>query len=485
MARIRRTRLDRARRNPRRDDTGGASVTAIADPYRWQQIEDDLHGDKPKRGIFASPRLGKTFAITRSLVRRRPKRALITAPLKVCPLWCDVLTQAGLPVEPIYDFSAAKIANTFRKPWDGVLVVNRDKLLACANVLDDLDAFVADESHAFSGISTDRATAYRKLARTTPWVRALTGTPVARHYGSLWSQLCAFGGGWEAFPNYEWFAQRFLVRDAMFRSRVLAHINVDELQRLVLAVASVYRREDYFGPDSWQVISRDVEMPESAWRLYHELAKRWILTLPSGTELAAQNPAVRLVRLQEITSGFLPDSPGIAAPLHQAKVDMLLADFEEIERSGEKLVVWHRFTHEGETAFLEFSRLYPMVPIYRINGGVEANCAQDAAQAFNDDNGSAVCIAQIQSASEGISLRGADHAAYLSRTFSFVDDEQSRDRIYAIGKPRTITYYNVPGTVDDFVIELLAAKRDLHEAVRNVDREALVYGTLRRKRRTA
>lgn len=440
------------------------------------------HGTKPKRGIFASPRLGKTNCATFSLRSRAQagllNRALVTAPLKVCPTWEEVLHGAGLPIIPLHEMSAAKIASYFDgKSWEGVAIVNRDKLVDCVEPLGTLDAFVADESHNYAAVSSGRAKAYRRLARTTPWVRALTGTPTPRHYGSLWSQLSPFDPArWGT--SFESFARRFLVRDAMFPSRILAHINVDELQQMILAVASIYRREDIWGPDQYQFVTRHVDMPERAWKLYHKLAKEWIID-EFETDVIAANAGVRLMRLQQLTSGYVPGgADGAPTPIHQAKLDMLIEDLDEIVQNDEKSIVWHRFIHEGRTTVDEIRRVYPNVPVFEVNGKTDSS----GMGKFQECLGACVIVVQQQSGAEGIKLDTADHAMYLSRTFSFVDDEQSRDRGFAPHKPMSITYYEIPGTVDDFVHMLLESKQTVHQAVRNCDRESLVYGSLRRKR---
>ena len=50
---------------------------------------------------------------------------------------------------------------------------------------------------------------------------------------------------------------------------------------------------------------------------------------------------------------------------------------------------------------------------------------------------------------------------------------------------RTVTFYRVAGTVDDYIAEALASKQNVHEALMRADREALAYGTLRRRKKMA
>lgn len=476
---------------------------ATYDPWDWQVKEDAQFGNRFKRGVFASPRLGKTLgsalSIRRLALRGHINTGVVSAPLKVCPIWQSVLNSAGIPTHALYELSVKEIRAFLRDgkaPWDGVCIINRDKLLDTWQLFVGAQAYVADECHNYSAVMSGRGRAYRALAQAVPWARALTGTPVPKHYGSLWGQLYPMDTDrWDPIElrsptsrvgAYKRFAQKFLVVNPQMPSQVISHINVPALQAMVLSVASVYRREDIWGKDKYQIVRRDVDMPESAWKLYHRMARESIL---SEFDLDAPNAGVKLMRLQQITSGCIPSSEGGEkknVTIHESKIDMLIEDLGDIFASGEKSVIFHRFTPEGQAAVARIHRAYPHVPVWTVNGTerVSADEHYRRTEAFNAADGAAAIVVQIQSGSEGISLREGQHLAYLSRTMSFTDDEQSRDRAYTPGKLRTITYYEVPGTVDDFVSMLLADRRLLHEAIKNIDRESLAYGPIRHRRKT-
>jgi hypothetical protein len=240
-----------------------------------------------------------------------------------------------------------------------------------------------------------------------------------------------------------------------------------------------------FGKDRYQIVRRDVEMPEKAWKLYHRMARENVL---EEFNLEAQNAGVKLKRLQQITSGIIPSTAGgeqSMETIHTGKIDLLMEDLGDIFASGEKAVVFHRFVAEGNETVARLLIQYPGVPVFVVNGSEHVSSSEHyrRTEAFNNTDGAAIIVVQIQSGSEGISLRKGNHLCYLSRTFSFTEDEQSRDRAYEPGELRTITYYDVPGTVDDFVADLLTSRRTLHNAVRNIDRESMAYGPIRNRRR--
>lgn len=231
----------------------------MSDLWQWQHQEVTEHGDERKRAIFASPRTGKTRCAIAGLKRQwhaLEHGCVIVAPLVVCPMWEAALHDAGLPVTQGYKQGG-------KLPVEkGVLVVNWDRLASqIDNILDwGPDYLIADESHKAKGVKSDRGKAFRRLAWDTPWVRLLTGTPAPNHYGDLWGQMVALDK--EAWgSSYESFARRYLIRDSMFPSRVLGHINVEELQEKLLRYSSIVRREDVFGPDTWQEVVRTITLP--------------------------------------------------------------------------------------------------------------------------------------------------------------------------------------------------------------------------------
>jgi len=458
----------------------------------WQAKEHELHGHLAKRGVFASPRLGKTLGTTISLRELDATQALVSAPSKVCPIWMDVLRKGGLESHPLYRMTGAQIEAFLRnrRSWQGVAVVNRDKLPVCAKYGRYVGAFVADEVHNYSTPGARRGRAYRKLARSVPWVRGLTGTPTPKHYGSLWGQLMPFDPQrWDT--SYERFDRRYILRTGMF-DKVVGFDHEAELQQMMLDVAAIYRREDIFGPDSWQVVQRDVELPGKVWDLYRKLAREWVIDDPSFGTLSAAQAGVRMMRFQQITSGFVPDFTSenpepTPIELHRAKHELLIEDMGEIVQSDEKIAVFHRFVPEGRLAVEMIREEYGAAcPVFAINGDTDDDEAFRSANGFNATEGSAAIVVQLQSGSEGINLQEAAYIATLSRTMSFIEDEQARDRCYKRGPtggvPRVIMHYEVPGTVDEHISQdILQPKRMLHEAVRNADRETIVFGPKWRK----
>jgi hypothetical protein len=432
----------------------------------YQQAAADATHSTDRLAYLWSPRLGKSLEAIDFLLKRGVKRAIITCPLIVAPQWIDLLVKAGLT--PINGFSGPCKGLPALLRGDGVLVINDDRLTSSLATLRawKADAFVGDESHRFRGVSTGRGRAMRKLTKGIPLLRLLTGTPTPSHMGNLWGQMTAIDPVlWES--SYEKFARRFLIRDSLFPSRVLGVVNETELRKMLLKSSNILRREEVFGPDTWQVIVRDVSLPTNAARLYSTIVKKWVAENELGLAetFEAAHQLKRLMRLQQLTSGFMTDETGVNQEIHTAKIDLVVQDLEDIVTSDENAVLFHRFTWEGDKYESEISRRIGC-KVVRIAGDTKPV----------DREKGVVAVVQTQAGGIGISLAGATHALFVSQLFSFDDEQQARDRIYAPGARKCVTYYRVPNTIDSYIANVLDNKETVHTAVTRANIEELCFG---------
>ena len=462
-------------------------------PYQQAEVHGFAH--VPKRALFWQPRIGKTLASASSLQRGVPNllRAVVIAPYNVCPMWARLLPNFGYSVVKLYEQPIAETIDLLRGARQpAVAVANYHRLGYPAAeqgskryTVGDLlalwkpDGLVIDESHEISSPSARWARQARALAWATPWVRCLSGTPVRNHYGSLWGQMAALDPAeWGYF--YKDFKERYLVTDAVWPSMVLGYKNLDDLTERLRRTCSIKRREDVFGPDQWIIDVREVELPERAARLYERLAHEWLIDeAEPALRIDGRHILTRLVRLQQIASGYLVPDGGEPELIHRAKIDAVLGDLGELVASQEKAVVYHRFRWEGEQLAAGAATLG--APVLVINGDVPAREREEVERRIAADPGPLVALVQTQSGGVGISFAAATYALVVSQGFSFIAEEQARDRIFAPGVPRHVMYYRSLGTVDEYIAEVQDKKLSLHNDFVNIDRRDLCFGS-RRKR---
>jgi len=440
-------------------------------PPLWphQEKERANHG-KDKLMLLWSPRLGKSRAAIDWLQNacKGSPRVLITAPLVVCPQWMDMLLEAGLEPYAGYGIPTTKIATALNWKHVQLVVMNDDKLGALEEALLKWgpNVYIGDESHRFRTPSSDRGRAMRKIAWQAQYVRLLTGTPTPNNIGNLWGQMTAIDKNlWGS--SFTKFANKYLIRDSMFPSKILGVLHAEELREMVATSSSVVNRSDVFGPDQWQIVVREVTLPTRAQKLYKDLVKDWVVedALGKSEVIDVTHTLKRMTRLQQLTSGFIVDEEGNQHQVHSAKTDLVMNDLEEIVDSGEKVVVFHKFTAEGNELYERSVRQFGVGRVHRIAGDISGNKRQLSIDAFNKSPEASVFIVQTQAGGIGISLATALHVFFVSQSFSYDIEQQARDRVYAPGCGRCVTYYRVKGSIDSYVGSVLDQKENVQTAV--------------------
>jgi len=448
------------------------------DLYAWQEKVIAECVERPKRALFAAPRLGKTRATSIMSDIQGFDRNLVVAPLSVCGDWCRELALQGHIVLPFYQRGLVGAGKGIYEHSRGTVVLNYDKLPGLEQPLRGWkpQGQVYDESHLLKNPQSARSKSARKLAGKAEFVRILTGTPSPNHYGDLWAQMTLVNPQrWESWTK---FSQRYLIRHAIYPSKIIGYNSLEELQAMLMDDADIVRREDVFGPDTYQYVERWVDLPRKAREVYDTLVKEWLYYHEEG-EVLADHALKRLVRLQQLTSGYLRTEDEKDIPVHTAKIDAVLADLEEIVASEEKAVLFHRFTWEGESYSKAISERYPSTPVVHISGQSKPADRDAAIQCIREYNGAAICIAQTRTAALGVSFAEATHALFVSESFSFTDEEQARDRVYKPGFNRCITHYRANGTVDEFIAGVIGGKADIHNAITHADVRSIAFGTRR------
>ena len=112
------------------------------------------------------------------------------------------------------------------------------------------------------------------------------------------------------------------------------------------------------------------------------------------------------------------------------------------------------------------------MPILKIDGSTASPARDTVYETMEKSVGSAIAVIQTQSGGIARSLAEAQHVMFASRGFSFVEEEQARDRVYKPGQRRVVYDYVAEGTIDEYIGEILKSKEAMHHAVRNADRES-------------
>jgi SNF2 family DNA or RNA helicase len=227
----------------------------------------------------------------------------------------------------------------------------------------------------------------------------LTGTPMNTPldlYGQLRfldRGLLPYGTSWVRFRNH--FA---ICSNPSIPQMITGYRNEEELQSYFARVAyRITAKEAKLGLPEVQHEQRVFDLSPAGQRVYDELERELITEVESGP-VTVPNALVKLLRLQQITSGYLPDDDTST----ESKVDggKAAALQDLIEDTAEPVVVFCRFRHdlaEVQQIAKKLKRRYGEL------SGSQNNLTADATYPDNVD----VLGVQIQSGGLGIDLTRA------------------------------------------------------------------------------
>lgn len=322
---------------------------------------------------------------------------------------------------------------------------------------------VCDESQRIKTPSSAQSKCLHRLGSKAKYKLILTGTPVTQGPLDFFSQYKfldpnIFGTSFTAFRS------RYALMGGFQGHQVVGYQNLPELINLAHSVAFRVTKEEALDlPEQLDQILY-CQLEPVARRSYNELLKENITILSEEKVITAQNVLSRLLRLSQLTGGFVGTGEE-AAEVSSAKLNLLEETLKEIMAGGKKVVVFARFTAEIQAIKKMLERLN--LNYAYIAGEVAQKLRGSEVERFQHDEDCKVFLAQTRTAGLGLTLTAADTAIFYSLDYSFADYDQARCRIHRIGQKNRCTYIHLlaQNTVDEKVLEVLKNKRSVADDV--------------------
>lgn len=404
--------------------------------------------------------------------RSEISKLLVVAPTSVLPVWPKEFDACTIPClcRVLDGTREQRIRKLKTFPYDEdylqVAVINYE---ATWRILDELmdwkpDMIICDESQRIKTHNAKQSKAMHKLGRLAKYKLILTGTPVQNQPMDFFSQYkflddSVFG------TSYYAFRARYAVMGGYGGHQVIGYNNLPELIKKAHSIAyRVTKNEALDLPEQIDEF-RYCKLESKAIKLYKELKDESYTELANEQEITTRNVLTRLLRLQQITGGYVNTDDGIQKEVSQAKINTLKEIISDIVETDKKVVVFARFTAEIKAILkmledmrLGYSYVSGEVPIPERGAKVKQ---------FQEDPDCRVFIAQIQTAGLGITLTAADTAIFYSLDFNYANYSQARARIHRIGQKNNCTYIHLicKNTVDEHVMQALQKKEDMARMV--------------------
>lgn len=330
--------------------------------------------------------------------------------------------------------------------------------------------YVVDEAHMIKSPGAKRTMRVVASGAYAPYKRILTGTPVANSPFDLYSQLQFLDADFWKRRNirtYQVFKHRYGEIASGFNGKtgkeykyIKGYRRLGELNRVVDEVGSRVLKSDVLDLPPKLYSKLYFDLTRQQHRLYDELVEDYRTELESGERVTASMAITRLLRLQQITCGYLPaddDDPEDPTRIIPGGNPRLEAAVTMLENLSHPAIIWARFRHDIDQLCLA---LKPNVARY--DGAVGEEDRERAKRAFQAGD-KQFFVANAQVGATGLTLTAAQSVLYYSNTFKLTDRLQSEDRAHRIGQEHPVNYTDLlaPGTVDTRIVGSLRKKRDV------------------------
>ena len=426
------------------------------------------NGMSPGFALLMEMGTGKTITsiaiVGKAYLTGKIKRLLIFAPKSIIAVWEDEFSKfADFPysLSVLSGTSAKKVEQlkTILHKGLEVAVVNYDSVPLTEKELTAWhpDFLICDESSKIKNPTAKMSKATYRIAKLCKYRLILTGTPIQNNPLDFFSQYkvlddSIFGKSFYAFKN------EYAVLGTY--NQPIGWRKLPELVKKAHSIAfRVTKAEALDLPDTIDEI-RPVALEDKAQKLYKAFVKESYMELSKG-EVTATNILTRLLRLQQITGGFIrPDEESERyEQISSSKLDALEDIIDTAISENKKLVVIARFIPEIK----EICRMLDKKKIKyaHICGEVKDRAAE--VDAFQNNPECMVFVGQLQTVSMGITLTAASTMVFYSLSYNFADYSQARARIHRIGQKNNCLYIHlvVKNTVDETVLKALEQKENI------------------------
>lgn len=452
----------------------------------WQQeIEPQQlpgYNGSPYRGWghFMQMRVGKTPTtlneIALLLKYNYIKRAMIVAPNKFKFDWEKESESFGLKL-PVHVFESnkrAKAEEFVKNKNVGMLVVNYeaagyDNTAALMDEWNKECYLACDESIMVKNHKAGWAKNIKVIADSSNFVRMLSGKPIVQDPSDIWMQLRIMG--YLDGTNYYAFRGHFCdiktIRGTRIQ-KVIGGKNEEELNRRLNRVSFVAPRRNWMHSPEPDYMVRKVNMTDKQKELYTQMQKELVIEIESGT-ITADQVTTKLLKLQQITSGFVYDEfktpHTLVHPDNNPKLQEIMGMLEN-EIDGKVIVAAY---YKPSMALLEdyLTKYSPAL----IRRGMTGEEVLENKNRFNNDPNCRVMIGQMKSIKYGHTLMGSEHhpclhTIFFENSYNLDDRSQVEERNQGkdiIGSPTIIDF--VASSIESQTIAALQAKESISEAV--------------------
>lgn len=475
------------------------------EPFDWQREWFDRTHEMEFRAIFWEQGVAKTKPVIDTIGYLfecgEINAALIVAPKNVAPNWVLDELPEHFGTDPartrVFLWNTDKannkgyqadLAEFLDTPDDilAILVMSYDALMtsrtkgaarglkkgleAAQHILKNRNTMmVLDESARIKNPDTKRTKRVTAAGLHAKFRRIMTGTPVPNSPFDVFAQLrfidpnvwkelgCgtfaafkAMFGVWMEFERND-NGQKF--------STLVDYQNISILNRVVDKYGDRLLKDDVMNLPPKLYEKRTFTMATDQRRMYDQLKKEFLVWLADGDLVTAPLAITRMLRLQQITSGYLPTDGGNMVEFEKNPRLACLAD--TVEDIPHQCIIFAKY--QKDIDLIEQLLLDKKKTCVVYDGRVSQNDREVRRAAFKAGDAQ-FFVANPAAAGEGLTLHMAKTVIYYNNSHKLGDRLQSEDRAHRAGmddKPVLYIDLLARGTIDAVILRALRTKANL------------------------
>lgn len=318
--------------------------------------------------------------------------------------------------------------------------------------------YVLDEAHNIKSPSAQRTKAIVASGKYAPYRRLLTGTPVAQGPFDLYSQLKFLDDSfWKQHGLDSYRVFKFHFADWFTRTecqelhgydpgydKLVNYKNLEELKQILASVSSRVTKDEVLDLPPKLYSTRYFELSSQQADLYRRLRDEFEAELESGARIDGALAIVRLLRLQQIISGYAATDDEEEPIQLIGNRNPLMEQVEDVcDGLSHPAIIWCRFTKDIDQVM---DRLGSAA--VRYDGTMNDDECERSKNAFQAGDAQWF-VGNPAKGKEGLTLIQARTVMYPTNSFKLIDRLQSEDRAHRIGQEHPVDYIDFEGRLPD------------------------------------
>ena len=262
------------------------------------------------------------------------------------------------------------------------------------------------------------------------------------HFG-IWKQFITEGG------------QRF--------ETCVAYRRLSVLREWLSEISDRVEKDDVLDLPPKLYTKRYFDMSPEQTKVYRDIKNEALAMLASGEVVTAPLAITRLLRMQQVTCGYVPyddseiDGGDREVELIGATNPRLNLLTEICDGMAHPAIIWARFRKDIDLIMEKLGD-----KAVRYDGKVSDDGREEAKRKFKSGEAQ-FFVGNPAAGATGLTLTEARTVIYYNNSFKFVDRVQSEDRAHRIGQEHPVDYIDIVATnsVDISIVDALRSKQDI------------------------